>query len=77
MRQIESTEMPIILNIILKKKKKTSFLKCKRMIHLRKRRLFWALACPKAKIRLAPALLQPVRTQLENKANGGKNLSPS
>jgi len=64
MREIQSTEMPIILNIIFKK-----FLKCKRVIHLRKRQLFWTLACPNAMTRLAAAILEPVRSQLENKAN--------
>lgn len=66
MKEVESTEMPITVAIIFKK---SSNLKCKRMIHIRKRQLPWLLACPTVMTRPAAAILQPVRSQLENKAN--------
>lgn len=65
MKEINSTKMPIILNMIFKK---NCILKM-REIHSRKKQLLHTLACPKMIIRPAELSLQPERNQLENKAD--------
>lgn len=66
MKEMDSTEMPIILNIIFKK---SSFLERERMIHISKRQLLWSLSRLNVLTRPAVAILQADRSQLEDKTD--------